>query len=63
MHLTGRHAFFAPVLSARLLLVDFAALREVAALDAQNSSPVVIFRGYKLLNENMEFEELQQQFG
>jgi hypothetical protein len=41
----------APVLPAGLLVVDFAALPEVAALDAQNLSPVVTtFRGCELLN-------------
>ena len=41
----------APVLPARLLLVDFAALPEATALDAQNPSPVVTtFRDVTLLS-------------
>jgi hypothetical protein len=42
----------APVLPARLLLVDFAALPEATALDAQNPSPVVTtFRGCEFVVE------------
>jgi hypothetical protein len=41
----------APVLPARLLLVDFAALPKATALGAQNLSPVVTtFRGCELSN-------------
>ena len=51
----------APVLPARLLLVDFAALPEVTALDVQNPSPVVTtFRGCEFVIEleSMDWETL-----
>ena len=38
-------------LPAHLLLVNFAALPEATALDAQNPSPVVTFRGYRFVVE------------